>query len=199
MSVRLIMRWWLIFLALLTPFAWSLWKVFLLQSGEWDALGPEPGKAVVWFTGSWAFNVLLLALALTPLRQWTGWSWLIRYRRMLGLWAFFYLSLHLLAYMALLLEWRWTEIGAEILKRPYLLFGMAGWLLMVPLAVTSTKGWQRRLRYRWKSVHRLIYIIALLAAVHYLLQIRSSWFEPALYSALVVLLLLARMQRKTVV
>ena len=199
MSVRLIMRWWLIFLALLTPFAWILWKVFRLQSGEWDALGPEPGKAVVWFTGNWAFNVLLLTLALTPLKQWTGWSWLIRYRRMLGLWAFFYLSLHLLAYMALLLEWRWAEIGAEILKRPYLLFGMAGWLLMVPLAVTSTKGWQRRLRNQWKRLHQLIYIIALLAAVHYLLQIRSSWFEPALYSALVVLLLLARMRRKTVV
>lgn len=199
MTSRMDIRWWLIFLSLLAPFVWLLWMVLRLQSGEWDVLGPEPGKAVVWYCGTWAFNTLLFTLAVTPAKKWLGWSWLVRHRRMLGLWSFFYLTLHLLAYIALLLEWHWGEIGAEIVKRPYLLFGMTGWLLMMPLAITSTKGWQRRLRYHWKSVHRLVYAIAVLAAIHYLLQIRSSWFEPVLYSALVVLLLLARMRRKTIV
>ncbi|WP_430461344.1 sulfite oxidase heme-binding subunit YedZ [Thalassolituus sp. LLYu03] len=199
MSVRLDIRWWLIFLSLFTPFAWLLWTVIRLQRGEWDILGPEPGKAVVWFCGSWAFNLLLLTLAVTPAKRWLGWSWLMRYRRMAGLWTFFYLTLHLLAYAALLLEWQWHEIGSELIKRPYLLFGMAGWLLMVPLAVTSTKGWQRRLRQNWKKLHKLVYAIAILASIHYLLQIRSSWFEPVLYTLIVAVLLLARMHRKTFV
>ncbi|MCT7357770.1 sulfite oxidase heme-binding subunit YedZ [Thalassolituus pacificus] len=187
----------------ITPFLYIGQAIVRLQSGEWEILGPEPGKAVVWFTGTWAFNFLLLTLAVTPLRRLLKQPWLIQHRliqhrRMLGLFAFFYASLHLLSYFAFLLEWRFAELGAETIKRPYLLLGMTAWLLLLPLAVTSTRGWQRRLKQGWKRLHKLIYPLSVLVAVHYLLQIRSSWFEPVLYAALVLCLLLLRWQKATV-
>jgi sulfoxide reductase heme-binding subunit YedZ len=187
-----------LFLLGITPFLYIGQAIVRLQSGEWDILGPEPGKAVVWFTGTWAFNFLLLTLAVTPLRRLLKQPWLIQHRRMLGLFAFFYASLHLLSYFAFLLEWRFAELGAETIKRPYLLLGMTAWLLLLPLAVTSTRGWQRRLKQGWKRLHKLIYPLSVLVAVHYLLQIRSSWFEPVLYAALVLCLLLLRLQKATV-
>lgn len=187
-----------LFLLGITPFLYIGQAIVRLQSGEWEILGPEPGKAVVWFTGTWAFNFLLLTLAVTPLRRLLKQPWLIQHRRMLGLFAFFYASLHLLSYFAFLLEWRFAELGAETIKRPYLLLGMTAWLLLLPLAVTSTRGWQRRLKQGWKRLHKLIYPLSILVAVHYLLQIRSSWFEPVLYAALVLCLLLLRWQKATV-
>lgn len=187
-----------LFLLGITPFLYIGQAIVRLQSGEWDILGPEPGKAVVWFTGTWAFNFLLLTLAVTPLRRLLKQPWLIQHRRMLGLFAFFYASLHLLSYFAFLLEWRFAELGAETIKRPYLLLGMTAWLLLLPLAVTSTRGWQRRLKQGWKRLHKLIYPLSVLVAFHYLLQIRSSWFEPVLYAALVLCLLLLRWQKATV-
>ena len=186
-----------LFLLGITPFLYIGQAIVRLQSGEWEILGPEPGKAVVWFTGTWAFNFLLLTLAVTPLRRLLKQPWLIQHRRMLGLFAFFYASLHLLSYFAFLLEWRFAELGAETIKRPYLLLGMTAWLLLLPLAVTSTRGWQRRLKQGWKRLHKLIYPLSVLVAVHYLLQIRSSWFEPVLYAALVLCLLLLRWQKAT--
>lgn len=187
-----------LFLLGITPFLYICQAIVRLQSGEWEILGPEPGKAVVWFTGTWAFNFLLLTLAVTPLRRLMKQPWLIQHRRMLGLFAFFYASLHLLSYFAFLLEWRFAELGAETIKRPYLLLGMTAWLLLLPLAVTSTRGWQRRLKQGWKRLHKLIYPLSVLVAVHYLLQIRSSWFEPVLYAAIVLCLLLLRWQKATV-
>ncbi|MDK2779185.1 MAG: sulfoxide reductase heme-binding subunit YedZ [Pseudomonadota bacterium] len=166
--------------------------IIRIQLGEWDLLGPEPGKAVVWFTGSWAFNFLLLTLAVTPLTKRAKQRWLMTHRRMLGLFAFFYVTVHLVVYFMFLLEWRWQELAEETVKRPYLLIGALAWLLLVPLAVTSTRGWQRRLARRWKKLHRLVYVIAALAAVHYLLQIRASWYEPGLYAVLTSILLAMR-------
>ncbi len=186
-----------LFLLGITPFLYIGQAIVRLQSGEWEILGPEPGKAVVWFTGTWAFNFLLLTLAVTPLRRLLKQPWLIQHRRMLGLFAFFYASLHLLSYFAFLLEWRFAELGAETIKRPYLLLGMTAWLLLLPLVVTSTRGWQRRLKQGWKRLHKLIYPLSVLVAVHYLLQIRSSWFEPVLYAVLVLCLLLLRWQKAT--
>lgn len=132
----------LIFSALFMPFAYILAQVIALQMGDYDILGPEPGKAITWFTGEWAFNILLLTLAVTPLRSWFGWKWLLPHRRMLGLFVMFYATLHLLSYMAFLLGWEWGDIGSELIERPYLTLGFLGWLLLIPLAVTSTKGWQ---------------------------------------------------------
>lgn len=181
-----------VFLLSLIPFFYLLQAVVRLQAGEWDILGPEPGRAIVFFTGTWAFNFLLLTLVITPAKDMLKQKWLVIHRRMIGLFAFFYASLHLLAYFAFLLEWQWPELGKEIVERPYLLVGMLAWLILVPLTITSTKNWQRRLKRNWKKLHKLVYVIGLLAAVHYLLQIRSSWFEPVLYTVLLLLVLAPR-------
>jgi len=188
----------LIFILSLLPFIWALQAVVRIQMGEWDLLGPEPGKAIVWFTGSWGFNFLLMTLAVTPMVRIAGQRWLMAHRRMLGLFAFFYVSLHLFTYFMFLLEWQWSELTQEVVKRPYLLVGALSWILLIPLVVTSTRGWQRRLGKRWKPLHRLIYIIVMLAAVHYLLQIRSSWLEPGIYAGLTLLLLSLRGWNKLV-
>lgn len=182
----------LIFSALFIPFAYILAQVVALQMGDYDILGPEPGKAIAWFTGEWAFNILLLTLAVTPIKSWLGWTWLLPHRRMLGLFVMFYASLHLLSYTAFLLAWEWGDIGSELIDRPYLTLGFIAWVLLIPLTVTSTKGWQRRLKRKWKSLHKLVYLIAVLCAIHYLLQIRSSWFEPALYASITATLLMQR-------
>ena len=165
-----------LFLLALVPFFYLTQAVVRLQLGEWDILGPEPGKAIVWFTGTWAFNFLLIVLAVTPVKDLLKQKWILVHRRMIGLFAFFYTTLHLLSYFAFLLEWQWQELGTEIVDRPYLLVGALAWLLLVPLTITSTRNWQRRLKRLWKTLHKLVYVIGLLAAVHYLLQVRSSWF-----------------------
>lgn len=182
----------LIFSALFMPFAYILAQVVALQMGDYDILGPEPGKAITWFTGEWAFKVLLLTLAVTPVKNWFGWKWLLPHRRMLGLFVMFYATLHLLSYAAFLLGWEWSDIGSELIERPYLTLGFIAWLLLIPLTVTSTKKWQRRLKRKWKSLHQLVYLIAALCAIHYLLQIRSSWLEPTIYASITVFLLTQR-------
>lgn len=183
----------LIFALLFTPFAYLVAQVVALQMGDYEILGPEPGKAIVWFTGEWAFNALLITLAVTPVRKWFGWKWPMAHRRMFGLFVMFYATAHLLAYAAFLLAWEWGDIGEELVERPYLTLGFLAWLLLLPLTLTSTRGWQRRLKKKWKSIHKLVYLIALLCAVHYLLQIRSNWFEPTLYTVLTLSLLSARL------
>jgi len=182
-----------LFLLALVPFFYLMQAIVRLQLGEWDILGPEPGKAIVWFTGTWAFNFLLIVLAVTPVKDLLKQKWILVHRRMIGLFAFFYTTLHLLSYFAFLLEWQWQELGTEIVDRPYLLVGALAWLLLVPLTITSTRNWQRRLKRLWKTLHKLVYVIGLLAAVHYLLQIRSSWFEPVLYTVVVLLAMALRL------
>lgn len=181
--------WWA---AGMTPLIWILWQVYRLQGGEWDVLGPEPGRAIVFFTGDWALYCLIATLAATTLSRRFSISLLVRRRRMLGLLVFLYGSLHLLAYATFLLEWDWRSLGEELTERRYLTLGMLAWGLLLPLAITSTKGWQKRLGRDWKRLHRLVYIAAILVTIHYLLQIRANWLEPVVYSLLLVALLLER-------
>jgi len=185
-------RRWLMGVVGMLPLIYIVQAIVRVQTGEWDLLGPEPGKAITHFTGSWGFNFLIATLAITPLSRHLGQKWLMPHRRMVGLYAAFYITLHGIAYLWFLLGWEWLDLGSEVLDRPYLLVGTLAWLMLLPLVVTSTKGWQRRLRRRWKALHRLVYIIALLAAVHYLLQIRAGWFEPVAYTLLTVALLSLR-------
>jgi len=187
-------RFWsvLVWLIGLAPVAWLLVQVVRLQQGEWDVLGNEPGRAIVFFTGEWSFNFLVLTLAASSFKRRVSFAALMPQRRKLGLFCFFYALLHALAYSGFLLEWQWYEILNELIERQYLTFGMLGLLLLLPLTVTSTKGWQRRLGKRWKSLHKAVYVVAVLVAVHYVLQIRSDWFWPTLYAAVVALLLLER-------
>ena len=173
----------------LTPLAilaWQFWDVYRTGS---DALGADPVAEIEHRLGIWALRFLLIALAVTPLRQLTGQPVLIRFRRMLGLYAFAYASLHLAAYLVLDLRGYWLQIFEEIVKRPYITVGFAAWLLLVPLALTSTTGWIRRLGKRWALLHRLVYAIAVLAVLHFWWLVKSDIREPALYAAILAVLL----------
>ncbi|MDI1302126.1 MAG: sulfoxide reductase heme-binding subunit YedZ [bacterium] len=151
----------------------------LLAAGLGNQLGPDPAKALVDQTGLWAMRLLLLCLAMTPLRHITRRNFWGRYRRMLGLFALLYALVHVCSYVFLLFGAHWSELLAELTKRPYVIAGSAALLLMLPLGFTSTRSWQRRLRYRWVQLHRLIYPLSLLVLLHFFwvkkLGIQSVW------------------------
>lgn len=168
----------------------------LLYLGFTGALGANPVETVERGLGTAALVLLLITLAITPLRWLTGWAWLLRLRRMLGLYAFFYAALHVAAYVWLD---QWFDLAAivdDILKRPYLSFGAVAFVLLIPLAVTSTNAWVRRLGGRnWQRLHRLVYLIACLAILHYWFHklAKNNIAEPAVYAAILGLLLGARL------
>ena len=160
-------------------------------AGLWqDTLGANPIEALTRGLGDWALRLLLITLAVTPLRRLSGWAWLLKLRRMLGLFAFFYASLHLIAFLWLDQFFDWAEIGRDILKRPFITVGMATFLLLAPLAATSTKAMIRRLGgQRWQRLHRLIYPAALLAVLHFTWMVKVDVREPALYGVILAVLL----------
>jgi len=174
------------------PFAYILWQVYLLQTGAPNNLGADPGKEIVLHQGEWAIRFLLLTLLITPLRQITGWNSLQRVRRMLGLFTFFYASTHIAAYTVFLLELDFANLAADIQERPYITVGFAAYLLLVPLAVTSTHSMMRKLQKNWVLLHRAIYAIGILAVVHVAWLAKSSYAEAVAYGAIVALLLFFR-------
>ncbi len=179
--------------ALIAPVVYIGVMIVRIQNGEWDLLGPEPGRAVTQFIGIWALNCLLLTLAVSSLKRSPLSLNLIRYRRRIGLFAFTYMLLHLLAYMAMMLGWQWQDLNDEVVKRPYMVVGVFALLLTIPLAITSTRNWQRRLGRRWKTLHYSVYLVAALSMTHILLQVRSSWMEFVVYSSVLSLLLFERL------
>jgi len=173
----------------LTPLAilaWQFWNVYSTNS---DALGADPVAEIEHRLGLWALRLLMVALAITPLRQLTGKPVLVRFRRMLGLYAFAYACLHFSAYLILDLRGYWTQIFEEIAKRPYITVGFAAWLLLLPLAITSTQGWIRRLGRNWGRLHKLVYAVGVLAVLHFWWLVKSDIREPALYAAILAVLL----------
>jgi sulfoxide reductase heme-binding subunit YedZ len=182
--------------AALAPATYLAWQIAEVWRTGSDALGADPVAAIEHRTGLWALRLLLLTLAITPLRQLTGQTVLLRFRRMLGLYAFFYASLHLAAYLVLDLGGYWTQLFEEIAKRPYITVGFAAWLLLVPLAVTSTLGWMRRLGRRWGQLHRLVYAVAVLAVLHFWWLVKSDVREPAIYAGVAAVLLGWRIARR---
>ncbi|GGK06803.1 protein-methionine-sulfoxide reductase heme-binding subunit MsrQ [Luteimonas terricola] len=174
----------------LTPLALLGWQAWQVGSGaDIDALGAEPVAAIEHELGLWALRLLLVTLAVTPLRQVLKQPLLLRFRRMLGLWAFAYASLHFTAYLVLDLRGWWAQVLVEIVERPYITVGFAAWLLLLPLAVTSTRGWMRRLGRNWGRLHRLVYAIAALAVLHFWWVVKSDVREPLLYAAILAALL----------
>ncbi|UNT99792.1 protein-methionine-sulfoxide reductase heme-binding subunit MsrQ [Xanthomonas translucens] len=173
-------------LAPLAYLGWQFWQVW--QSGS-DALGADPVAEIEHRTGLWALRLLLLTLAITPLRQLSGQSVLLRFRRMLGLYAFFYACVHLGVYLGLDLRGYWVQIFEDIVKRPYITVGFIAWLLLIPLAITSTQGWMRRLKRNWGKLHKAIYAIGVLAVLHFWWLVKSDIREPLLYAAILALLL----------
>jgi len=167
----------------------------LVQGVTTNALGADPVKALTHGTGLWALRFLLLCLAMTPLRRATGWSGFIRYRRMLGLFAFFYACLHLTVYLVLDLGAYWADLLTDIQKRPYMTVGFLAWLILLPLAVTSTKGMMRRLGRHWQTLHRFVYVAAILAILHFVWLVKADLREPAIYVFVLAVLFGARLWR----
>ena len=179
----------LVHLLALLPAAILAWQFHDVWKNASDALGADPIAEIEHRTGLWALRMLMITLAITPLRQLTGQPVLIRFRRMLGLYAFFYASLHLAAYLGLDLRGYWAQIFEEIVKRPYITVGFTAWLLLLPLAITSTKGWIKRLGRNWGRLHKLVYVIGVLAVLHFWWLVKSDIREPLLYAGILAVLL----------
>lgn len=179
-----------VFVLCLLPF------VFMLYGALSNSLGPDPGEQLMHVSGEWSIRLLALTLLVTPLRYWTGWQVLLKMRRMLGLYAFFYACIHLLVFLQLFIGWLPQVLLEELVERPYITVGFASLVLMLPLAVTSTRGMQRRLKRNWQRLHRLVYPAAIFACVHLLWQSRSDVGEALAYIAVFSLLLGWRIWRR---
>ena len=165
------------------PTAWLVWAALT------DHLGANPAETLQLQTGRWALRLLLVTLAITPLRRLTGWNDAVRFRRMLGLFAFYYATLHFLIYLVLDQYFDWRAIVKDIAKRPFITMGFTALMLLVPLALTSTKGWIRRLGRRWQTLHRLIYVSAVCAVIHFIWKVKVVIGEPVLYAGILTVLL----------
>jgi sulfoxide reductase heme-binding subunit YedZ len=181
-----------VFVASLVPL---LWLICATLGWLGQSLGADPVKKLEHELGKIALNFLLLTLLVTPVRQLTGWTHLVRLRRMLGLFAFFYVLLHFTVYVVLDLELNFRTVLTDIAKRPYITIGFLALLLLIPLAVTSTNAMMRRLGRRWQKLHRLIYLIAILAVWHYWWQVKKDIREPLIYAGIVCVLLGYRLWR----
>lgn len=190
----------IVFAAGLLPLCFLIWRALS------NDLGANPLTEITHATGDWVLRFIVIALAITPVRRITGWNSLIRFRRMMGLYAFFYGTLHFLIYVIVdrfagldfrdgILAWSTARdlavsVWDDIYKRPYITVGFTGLVAMVPLAVTSTAGWIRRLGGRnWQRLHRLIYLTAIAGVVHYWWLVKADVFEPAIYAGIVAVLL----------
>ncbi|HVP33487.1 MAG TPA: protein-methionine-sulfoxide reductase heme-binding subunit MsrQ [Steroidobacteraceae bacterium] len=182
----------LVFVAGIAPLVWLVCGAFGWLGAS---LGADPVKKLEHECGKTALNFLLITLAVTPVRNLLGLPQLLRLRRMLGLFAFFYAVVHFTVYVVLDLELNWSTLGADIAKRPYITIGFTALLLLIPLAATSTNGMMRRLGRRWASLHRLVYVIAVLGVWHFYWQVKRDVREPLIYGGILALLLLYRVVR----
>jgi len=160
-----------------------------------NQLGPDPGEYLMHFTGEWAARLLILTLCISPLRQLTSSANVLRLRRPLGLYTFFYACMHLLFFLHFYLGWLPSDLWEELVERPFITVGFSAWLVMLTLAITSNTSMQRRLRQNWRRLHRGIYGVAILVSLHILWQARSDIGEALLYSLLFAGLLLWRFAR----
>lgn len=182
--------WLTVFAACLVPFASLVWRFFA------DDLGSDPVETLIRSTGDWAIRFIIGGLMITPLRQ-IGWNAPARFRRMIGLYAFFYVWLHLTIYLVIDQGLDVPSIVGDILKRPYITIGMLAFVLLVPLAATSTAGMVRRLGARnWMRLHRLVYLIGVLAVIHYYLLVKADVTWPIIYGTILALGLTWRIKEK---
>lgn len=178
-----------VFVSLSLPFCWLIYATLSNQ------LGPNPIEAITDFSGEWALRILLLSLCMTPLRMVFRKPWPIRLRRMVGLFAFFYVFVHLSTYLALDLQFDIAAIVDDLFERPYIMAGTVAFLCLVPLAITSTKGMMKRLGKRWQILHRIVYVAATAALVHFIWLSRGDQLEPWLYALVFFGLMLFRVKK----
>jgi len=177
----------LVFLACLAPFAWLVTRALT------GRLGINPVEDLELTTGIWALRFLIVTLLVTPVRRITGWNRVIQFRRMLGLFTFFYASVHFAIYIGIDQFFAFRLIVKDVVKRPFITMGFTAFVLMIPLAITSTKGWIRRLGRRWVVLHRLIYVSAVCAAIHYLWKVKVMIGSPVYYAIVIGVLLAFRL------
>ena len=179
-----------IFILSLIPFLVIISKIYFNQ------LGPEPVKEITHHTGEWTLIFICLTLAMSPLKRFTNLVIWIKFRRMLGLFVFFYATIHLLTYIGLDYRFDWQPILDDVLKKKYIFIGFTAWLLLIPLAITSSQKMIKILKNKWKILHKLIYIIAIFGSLHYIWLSKTIFFKPLIYSIIIVVLLALRIKIK---
>ena len=173
----------LVFISSLLPL---IWLYGLFKQGQ---LGANPVETISHYSGDWSLRFLLLTLAVTPLRRVTGWNRLQHFRRMLGLFTFFYVCLHFSVHLVFDQFFDLQAIVKDVAQRPYITVGFAGWLLLIPLAITSTQAMIKRLGRNWQRLHRLVYVIGVLGVLHYLWLVKADLTEPLIYAGVLAVLL----------
>ena len=179
-----------IFFLCLIPFFIITYKIYFNQ------LGPEPVKEITHYTGEWTLIFVCLTLAMSPLKRFTNLSIWIKFRRTLGLYVFFYATLHLLTYVVIDYRLDWQQIFDDVLKKKYIFIGFAAWLLLIPLVITSSKKMVKLLKHNWKKLHRLIYVIAIFGALHFIWLSKTIFFKPLIFISIILVLLSLRIKIK---
>ena len=181
-----------IFLLSTIPFLIISYKIIF------NKLGPEPVKEITHFTGEWTLIFICLTLAISPLKKLTNLNFWVKVRRMLGLFVFFYASLHLLTYVGIDYRFSWQPIFDDVVKKKYIFVGFAAWLLLIPLTLTSSQKMMLLLKKNWKRLHRLIYVIAILGSLHFVWLSKTIYFKPLIYFVLITVLLVLRINFKKI-
>jgi len=173
----------------------SLWPIYLITYQiVFNQLGPEPVDRIINHFGEWTLIFIFLTLSMTPLRKITKSLEWIKFRRMLGLFAFFYASVHMLSYVGLDYRFDFEPLINDVLKKKFIFIGFSAWLLLIPLAVTSSEKMVRLLKQNWKKIHRLIYIIGIFGVLHYIWLSKTIFFKPLIFLILLIILLLFRIK-----
>ena len=181
-----------IFFLSLTPFLIIIYKIYFNQ------LGPEPVKEITHHTGEWTLIFICLTLAMSPLKKLTNLTIWINFRRMLGLFVFFYATIHMLTYVIIDYRLDFSSISKDILTKRFIFVGFAAWLLMLPLALTSSRKAVLFLRDKWKKLHRLIYLVAILGVIHFIWLVKQDLTEPLIYAAIIFILFILRFKFKKI-
>ena len=181
-----------IFILSTIPFLIIIYKIFF------NKLGPEPVKEITHFTGEWTLIFICLTLAMSPLKKLTNLNFWVKGRRMLGLFVFFYASLHLLTYVGIDYRFSWQPIFDDVVKKKYIFVGFAAWLLLVPLTLTSSQKMMLLLKQNWKKLHRLIYVIAIFGSLHFIWLSKTIYFKPLIYFVIITILLFLRVNFKRI-
>ena len=181
-----------IFILSTIPFLIITYKIFF------NKLGPEPVKEITHFTGEWALIFICLTLSMSPLKKFTNLNYWVKVRRMLGLFVFFYTSLHLLTYVGIDHRFNWQPILNDVVKKKYIFVGFAAWVLLIPLTITSSQKMIILLKQNWKKLHRLIYLIAILGSLHFIWLSKTIYFKPLIYFVLITVLLALRINFKRI-
>ena len=181
-----------IFILSIIPFLLIIYKIFF------NKLGPEPVKEITHFTGEWTLIFICLTLSMSPLKKLTNLNYWVKIRRMLGLFVFFYASLHLLTYVGIDYRFSWQPIFDDVVKKKYIFVGFAAWVLLIPLTITSSQKMMLLLKQNWKKLHKLIYVIAILGSLHFIWLSKTIYFKPLFYFVLITVLLALRINFKRI-